>query len=179
MRIAISGSHLVGKTTLAEALADALPGYELVPEPYVLLEEDGYEFPEMPSIEDFEAQLERSLQSVEESDTNVIFDRCALDMLGYLVTHRDAGAFQLEAWMSRVRESVARLALIVFVPIEETDRLVVPRSQIRLRAEVDTVLRDIIIDDAHGMEIDVMMVAGTPAARLRQVMAHLGRTRND
>jgi len=173
MRIAISGSHLVGKTTLAEALAEALPGYELVPEPYFMLEEDGYEFAEMPSIEDFEAQLERSLQSVEESETNVIFDRCALDILGYLTTHQDADAFRLEEWMRRVRESVAKLDLIVFVPIEETDRLVVPRSQIRLRAEVDTVLRDIIVDDAHGLEIDVITATGTPAARLRQVVAHL------
>jgi len=179
MRIAISGSHLVGKTTLAEALADALQGYELVPEPYFLLEEDGYAFAEMPSIEDFEAQLERSLQSVEESDTNVILDRCALDMLGYLVTHQDAGAFRLEAWMSRVRDSVARLDLIVFVPIEETDRLVVPRSQIKLRSDVDTVLRDLIVDDAHRLEMDVIMVAGTPAARLRQVLAHLGRISDD
>ena len=49
MRIAISGSHVVGKTTLAEALAPALPHYELVPDPYDLLAEDGNEFGEMPS----------------------------------------------------------------------------------------------------------------------------------
>ena len=59
MRIAISGSHRVGKTTLAEALAAELPGYELVPEPYYLLEEDGHVFAAMPSIEDFELQLAR------------------------------------------------------------------------------------------------------------------------
>ena len=44
MRIAISGSHLVGKTSLAEALADTLPRYELFAEPYHLLEEEGYEY---------------------------------------------------------------------------------------------------------------------------------------
>jgi hypothetical protein len=173
MRIAISGSHLVGKTTLAEALAEALPRHDLVPEPYHLLEEDGYEFEEMPSIEDFERQLERSLQCIEESGTDVVFDRCPLDILGYLVTHRDADVFQLEDWLPRVRQAVAKLDLIVFVPVEDPDRVAIPRSQARLRAAVDAVLRDLVVDDAYGLEIDVMTVEGTPNARLRQVAAHL------
>lgn len=66
MRIGVSGSHRLGKTSLAEALSAALPGHEFVPEPYYLLEEDGYECEEMPSVEDFERQLERSFQSLEE-----------------------------------------------------------------------------------------------------------------
>ena len=179
MRISISGSHRVGKTTMAEALAETLSGYELIPEPYHLLEEDGYEFSEMPSIEDFQAQLERSLQSVETSGPNVIFDRCAFDFLGYLLTHQDVGAFRPETWMSRLRESVAKLDLIVFVPIEEPDRIVVPRSESRLRAEVDAVLRDILFENSHRFEIEIMQVAGTPTARLQQVMMQLRRRCND
>ena len=92
MRIAICGSHLVGKTTLAQALAGALPGHELVPEPYHLLEEEGYEFTEMPSVDDFERQLERSLSCLQESGANALFDRCPLDILAYLSAHRDADA---------------------------------------------------------------------------------------
>lgn len=176
MRIAISGSHLVGKTTLAEELVEALPRYELVLEPYYLLEEDGYEFAEMPTIEDFELQLERSFQSIQESGANIVFDRCSLDILGYLITHRDADAFQLEDWMPRVRDAMAKLDLIVFVPVEDSDRVAVPRSQARLRSDVDTVLRDIIVDDAYGLEIDVVTAAGTPGSRLRQVVAHLRNT---
>jgi hypothetical protein len=169
MRIAISGSHRVGKTTLAEALAESLPGHELVPEPYYLLEEEGHEFAEMPSLEDFELQLERSIQCVQESGTDVVFDRCPLDILGYLVTHRDADAFELNDWMPRVREAVATLDLIVFVPIEDPDRVAVPRSQGRLRTAVDMALRDLILDDAWGLELDVIMAAGAPEARLRAV----------
>jgi hypothetical protein len=70
-------------------------------------------------------------------------------------------------------ESVAKLDLIVFVPVEDPDRVAVPRSQARLRAEVDTVLRDIVVDDAYGLETDVISAAGTPGARLRQVVTHL------
>jgi hypothetical protein len=173
MRIAISGSHLVGKTTLAEALAATLTGHELVPEPYDLLEEEGHEFAEMPSLEDFELQLERSLQCVQGSGTDVVFDRCPLDILGYLVTHRDADGFQIDDWMSRVRTAAATLDLIVFVPVEDPDRVVVPRSQARLRSEVDMALRDLILDDAWGLEFEVVIAAGAPEARLRAVVAHL------
>ena len=176
MRIAISGSHLVGKTTLAEALAEALSRYAFVPEPYYLLEEEGYEFPEMPSIEDFERQLERSLLCVHESGSDVVFDRCPLDILGYLVTHQDADAFQIEDWLPRVREAMAKLDLVVFVPVEEPDRMPVSRAEARLRADVDAVLRDIIVDDAYGLDLEVITATGTVGARVRQVVAHLQRT---
>ena len=177
MRIAISGTHLVGKTTLAEAVAGALPGHEFVPEPYYLLEEDGHEFAEMPSIEDFELQLHRSFQSIREGGSSTVFDRCPLDILGYLQTHREADAFRLEDYMPRVRESVATLDLLVFVPIEEPDRLEVPRPHAWLRAAVDAVLRDVIVDDAYGLEVDVITVTGSDDARLRHVLAYLQRRR--
>jgi adenylate kinase family enzyme len=41
MRIAITGAHGVGKTTLAEALLEHLPGYTLETEPYYQLEAAG------------------------------------------------------------------------------------------------------------------------------------------
>jgi AAA domain len=178
MRIAISGGHRVGKTTLAEALANALPRYELVPEPYYLLEEEGHEFAAMPSIEDFELQLTRSLQCVRESGTNAIFDRCPLDILGYLITHREADTFHLADWMPRIRNCIAKLDLIVFVPIEQPERVAVPHSQANLRAEVDAVLRDIIVDDAYGFKVEVITATGTPETRLQQVVAHLRKTSN-
>jgi len=175
MRIAISGSHRVGKTTLAEALAEALPRHELVPEPYELLEEEGYEFAEMPSVEDFEQQLERSLACLEEAGADVIFDRAPLDLLGYLLTHEDADAVDVDAWLSRVQELITSLDLIVFVPIEAPDRIAVPREQAALRADVDAELRTIVVDDTYGFEVDVITVAGTTAARVQQVLAHLRR----
>jgi predicted ATPase len=42
MRIAFSGSHRVGKSTLVDRIAEALPTYTAVEEPYYLLEEEGY-----------------------------------------------------------------------------------------------------------------------------------------
>lgn len=175
MRIAITGSHLVGKTTLAEALGEVLPGHELLPEPYHLLEEDGYEFADEPTLEDFELQLKQSLHCLGETGADAVFDRCPLDILGYLTTHQDAEAFDLDEWLPRVRKAMSSLDLIVFVPVEEPDRVPVGRMQARLRAQVDEALREIVVDDTYGFELDVVTATGSTEARVKQVLKHLGR----
>jgi len=96
MRIAISGTHFSGKSSLVQALSEALPQYTTVEEPYHLLQEEGYEFAELPAVEDFELQLERAIESLDETLPNVIFDRCPADILGYLLSHTDAKAFNLD-----------------------------------------------------------------------------------
>ncbi len=176
MRIAVSGTHFSGKSTLVEELSVALPGYSTVEEPYYLLEEEGYEFADPPSVEDFELQLERSLTSLEARESNVIFDRCPADFLGYLLTHSDAEAFELEAWLPRVRAAIETLDLVVFVPIEGRDRIALPRSQDpHFRAQVDEELNELLLENSLGFDVEVLEVTGTPHERLRQVLAHLRR----
>lgn len=175
MRIAISGTHAVGKTTLAEALSDALPGHVLVPEPYRLLEDEGHDFADPPSVEDFVAQLERSLHCLTTHDGAAIFDRMPLDLLGYLDAHEDGGTVDVDDWLSRIRAAVATLDLIVFVPIETPDRLPVAREERRYRARIDGALRTLVLDDPHDLGVATIEVAGAVDARVRQVLAHLNR----
>lgn len=179
MRIAISGAHRTGKTTLVEELTRALPAYAAVDEPYYLLEEEGHEFAEMPSLEEFELQLERSIQSIAESGEDTVFDRCPTDILAYLLTHDDADGFDVDPWLSRVRRAMHRLDLIVFVPVEHPDRIVVPdASERRLRRRVDDELRDIVLGDRWELGIDSMEVAGPLHERVRQVLAHVRQSRS-
>ena len=49
----------------------------------------------------------------------------------------------------------------------------VPRAEARRRAAADMALREIIVDDAYGLDFQVLVVEGGPAARLRQVMSNL------
>jgi predicted ATPase len=175
MRIAISGTHASGKSTLVEELASALPKYLTVDEPYYLLEEEGHQFPEMPSIEDFELQLERSIELLNGGEPDVIFDRCPADLVAYLLTHDDAGLFNLEEWLPRVRAAIETLDLIVFVPVEERDRIALPGSlDASLRLDVDEKLQEILLDNSLGFDVDVLTVTGSPRDRARQVLAHLG-----
>ena len=177
MRIAISGTHASGKSTLVEELAGVLPKYLTVDEPYYLLEEEGHQFPEMPSIEDFELQLERSIELLNGGEADVIFDRCPADLLGYLLTHEDADLFDLEDWLPRARAAIKTLDLIVFVPVEDRDRIALPRSMnADFRSDVDEKVREILLDNSLDFDVDVLTVTGSPRDRARQVVAYLGAT---
>jgi hypothetical protein len=173
MRIAVSGSHRVGKSTLVEHVADALD-YESVDEPYYLLEEEGYECAAEPTLEDFEAQLECSLETIEAGGANVVFDRCPVDILAYLLVHDDADALVVEPWLQRVRAAMETIDLVVFVPVEETDRIALASSEDREhRSAVDEKLRELLLDDGLQIGMDVLVVQGDLRARVEQVLARL------
>jgi len=174
MRIAISGTHFSGKSTLIEALSEELPQYTTVDEPYYLLQEEGYEFAESSSLEDFEQQLERSIENLDESSPDVIFDRGPADILGYLLVHTDVEAFDLETWLPRVQGAIGRLDLIVFLTIEEPDRIVLPFSQDAVyRHRVDEKLKEIILENAFNFEVDVLEITGSPNARVERVLEYI------
>lgn len=176
MRIAFSGSHRVGKSTLVEHVADALTNHTTVGEPYELLEEDGYEFAESPSIDDFEAQLEKSLETMEEEESHVLFDRSPADILGYLMTHEDAASFDADEWLDRVRDAMQSLDLVVFVPIEDVDRIPVPSHEDRdWRQDVHEKLRELVVERGLGFDTDVLVVEGNVAARAKQVLTRVER----
>jgi len=179
MRITISGTHFSGKSTLVEALSEALPQYTTVEEPYCLLQEEGYEFAESPTIEDFELQLERSIENLDERTPNVIFDRCPADILGYLLAHTDVDAFDLDAWLTRIRTAMDTLDLIVFLPVEVPDRIVLPLSQdAAYRQRVDEKLKEIFLDNLFGFDADLLEVTGNPQTRIDQVIAYILNTRD-
>jgi predicted ATPase len=175
MRIAISGTHFSGKSTLVEALSEALPQYMTVDEPYRLLQEEGYEFfAELPSIEDFELQLERSIESLDEKAPNIIFDRCPADILGYLLSHPDVELFDLEEWLPRVQTAIGNLDLLVFLPIEVPDRIVLPLSQdAAYRQLVDEKLKEIILVNSFDFKVDVLEVTGSVKTRVERILARI------
>ena len=172
MRIAVSGTHRSGKTTLIEELSALLPAYELVPEPYALMVEDGYEFNHPPALEDFEAQLEHSVEALQEDHTHVLFDRCPIDFLAYIAAHADREAFDFDAWLPRVRAAVRTLDLIVFVPVEQPDRVLLTDHDDdgELRSSVDEKLKELLLDDVLDLGVEGCAVEGNPAQRARAVL---------
>jgi hypothetical protein len=173
VRIAFSGSHRVGKSTLVEHLADVLH-YKTVDEPYHLLEEQGYACAAYPTVEDFEAQLECALVTIEAREPNVLFDRCPVDILAYLFVHDDADAFVLDPWLERIQAAMQTIDLVVFVPVEEDDRIALSAQEDReQRSAVDEKLHELLIDDALQFEMDVLVVQGDLRARVKQVLSKL------
>jgi hypothetical protein len=171
MRIAVSGTHRTGKSTLVADLAAVLSGHATVAEPYQLLEDEGYDFPETPSLEDYQRQLERSLESMREVRADAVFERCPADFLAYLMCLPDAEAFDPEDWVDPIREALATLDLIVFVPVEEPDRIPLPAWEDRgHRLRVGEKLDDILAGGWFGFDVEVLAVSGNPRHRLDQVL---------
>lgn len=169
MRVAFSGTHRVGKTTLLEAVAARLPRYRTIEEPYHLLEEEGVELSDPPAVEDFERQLQRSLHELEEAPANALFDRCPLDFLAYLRALEED--LDLEEWLPRIGEALRSLDLIVIVPIETPDRVLLPPQEDRLlRREVDEGIRAMVLEDSFDFGLTAIEVHGDVEERARQVM---------
>lgn len=165
MKIAITGAHQVGKTTLAEQLQAALPDYELKAEPYHELEASGYVFAETPDVDDFMVQLEHAIRQISTSSDQAIFDRCPLDLLAYIQAMDESE--NIPFLYHQVQQAMTDIDLLVFVPIEDPD--VVAGREVdlpELRDEVNALLQDWVWD--FGME--TLEVSGTLAARSRQVL---------
>jgi predicted ATPase len=171
VRIAISGSHRVGKSTLLDALAAALTGYDCVDEPYHLLEDDGHVFADPPGVDDFVAQLSRSIEELAASGPDTLFDRCPADLLAYLV----ALGVDITPVLGRAAAAMSALDLLVVVPIESPDRVQLAYGEdAALRNDVDAALAELLDDDvAPG--VDVLVVHGDLAERVSLVLRRLGQ----
>ena len=176
MRIAVSGTHRAGKSTLVEDLAEQLPGHRVVDEPYHLLEEEGFELSDPPAMEDWVEQLRRSIAEIEaDGSPNLLLDRCPVDLLAYAFTYEDRDAFDLDECLPRVREALSTLDLVVFVPLERPDRIPLgPGEDAGLRAAVDRELSELLLEDSLGLELEVLNVEGSRKERVAQVLQRLG-----
>lgn len=174
MRIAICGTHYAGKTTLAEDLVEHYPDFELVEEPYHLMEEDGHYFSSPPALEDFEDQLRYSLKLISQSSENSIFDRSPLDFVAYALSHYDADNFDVDEWRIKLVAAVEQLDLIIFVPLDENHEIDLPASEDReLRQNVDEKLRQILVDDSFDLGLSVLEVFGDRHERLQMVLQYI------
>jgi hypothetical protein len=178
MRIAVSGSHATGKSTLVNALVSELPGYEAVPEVYSDFVDEGYLFSYPPALEDFELQLQRSISNLlENTSPRVLFDRCPVDYLAYLAAWKRGGNDAVAASFPAVADAMAGIELVIFVPIENPDRIDFSELELpRLRRSVDLLLHKILIDDLWGFGVNVLAVTGSLPERISQVVDYVRKT---
>ena len=159
MRIAVSGTHITGKSSLVAALGERLPHHTIVPEPYEVLAERGYEFAHPPGVDDFVVQLKQSLITLRRRSPNLIFDRCPLDFGLYLRQPR-SNRFDLDAWRGPIARAMKSLDLVVALHVDSAHDPAIPIEDAALRLAVDDRLRDIVDSDGFdlcdGVEILIL-----------------------
>ncbi|HEY2810767.1 MAG TPA: AAA family ATPase [Rhabdochlamydiaceae bacterium] len=173
MRIAVSGTHFSGKSTLIQALVKEYPEYEVFDEPYWILTELGHNFSDPPTIEEFEEQLECSIDLLKNSSHNALFDRCPMDFLAYALAVAEENSIDIdsETWEERIANAMPSLDLVAFLPIEKPDRILIPSSEDKhFRKRVDEKLRELIMENALDiMDTKVVEVKGSISERFAKI----------
>ncbi|WP_108817472.1 AAA family ATPase [Pseudovibrio sp. Alg231-02] len=160
MRIAITGTHGSGKTTLIEDFVDQHLTYEATQEPYWDLAEQGIALSDEPSIASFTEQLSHSLKTILTSgaEQNIIFDRCPLDFMAYLevLSEQDGDEWEPSGQLLRqIEQAFSTLDLIIFLPLISPDEITTTIEYPKLRKQTDTRLKQILRDDTLGL-LDVL-----------------------
>ena len=134
-----------------------------------MLEEEGHEFSDPPTVDDFEQQLRCSLATIATARADALIDRCPLDFIAYMRALDDG--YDIADWLPELRQAMATLDLIVVVPIETPDRIAVATHENRrLRRSVDSLLRDLVLDDPYDLVPATVEVCGDIDERLDQVV---------
>ncbi len=127
MRIAISGSHSLGKSTFVNDFLKAHPNYSFEDEPYrALRHEHDIKFAEDQTRHHIMLQLNYCIRQIKRYNVgaNVICDRCPADYIPYAsytvdYGHTDIDKAFIESLYPLVRDSLKNLDLIVFIPISD------------------------------------------------------------
>ncbi|MCR9087836.1 MAG: ATP-binding protein [Rhodobacteraceae bacterium] len=180
MRIAVTGTHGIGKTTLVEDIAGSASQFEAIPEPFIVFQNDAA-FVNGPNSDDFEDQLNQSCDLILGStiDRDLVFDRCPIDFLGYLDVLSEAEGHE---WMpspkqlARIERTLETLDLIVFAPLLDDDEIMESIEYPKLRRKVDERLKSILRDDELSFfesRLRLLEVVGPRQDRVAKVLAEL------
>jgi hypothetical protein len=178
MRVAVTGTHGIGKTTLIEDFVETHRDYEREEEPYWGLAQQGVAFADGASLPDLEEQLVASAELIlaRAGDANVVFDRCPIDFIAYAEV---VGEQQGIDWapsgkvLRRIEQALAALDLLVFIPLTRPDEISIAIELPKLRAKVDARLKSILRDDAlgvlEGTGLRVVEISGSRPQRAQEL----------
>lgn len=189
MRIAISGTHFIGKSTFINDFIKVHPDYIHEIEPYYQLQDKhNIEFSEDPTLECLYDQLDYSLERLHElsNHPNVIFDRCPIDFVAYAmyaakqmgITIHESVIFER---FSDIQEALENLDLIVFLPIKQEHEAdyIIPEDGFYRKA-IDKYFKKIYRDEIYDIfpsydHPKIIEIWGNRTERIKKLEAYLNQ----
>jgi hypothetical protein len=181
MRVAVSGSHGTGKSTLIDAFLERRPSYVHEPEAFETLGDEVDLTDGVLTLEALERLLLWTVEVVAgfADGANVIHERSPVDYLAYAAASRrswaaGSGASFATAVLPAVRDGLRHLDLIAFLPVSSAvpER---PGEDARFRRRVDRALRRVLLDGEHdlftGTRPTVVELPEAPDRRLAALLA--------
>lgn len=155
MRIAISGTHFIGKTTLIEDFLKRHPDYRCEKEPYYQLQDEkDMELSLEPSLDSLLEQLDYSVEQLNKtaSERNVIFDRCPIDFIAYSMISLkedsiDINDSELSERFSEIKDALNTLDLIFFLPMVKENSIDYTEENPGYRKAADKYFKKIYRDE--------------------------------
>ena len=182
MRIAISGVHYIGKSTLIEDFLEKHPNYRCELEPYYKLQDETtVESSLEPCLDSFLEQLDYSINQLNEcaDEQNVIFDRCPVDFLAYAMSELDQDSIDIndsevsERFLD-VKAALDNLDLIIFLPITKENSIEYTEEDLDYRKATDKFFKKLYRDDVCDIfpqynHPEIIELSGDRATRLRKL----------
>ncbi len=181
MRIAISGTHFMGKSTLIEDFIKRHPDYQSEIEPYYKLQDEQ----SIPSLDGFLEQLDYSIKQLNEcaNEDSIIFDRCPVDFLAYAMCildqdDLDVNTSEVSERFPEMKEALNHLDLIVFLPMSKENPIEYPGGNPAYRRVVDTIFKKIYRDDICDIfpqygHPKIIEISGDRMTRIKKLESYL------
>lgn len=186
MRIAVSGTHFIGKSSLIEDFIKKHPGYRSEIEPYYKLQhEKSMELSLEPSLDSLLEQLDYSINQLNEcaNERNVIFDRCPIDFIAYAMCSLDKDDVdindsEVSERFSDIKTALNNLDLILFLPITKENSIEYTEENPAYRKLADKCFKKIFRDDICDIfprynHPKVIEIYGDRLARIKTVESYL------
>ena len=182
MRVAVSGSHSVGKSTLIAAFLSRHPQYAHEPEAFEVLADD-VDLTEagVPTPDGLRTLLEYTVSAVQAHSpkAGVMFERSPVDYLAYAAASGSAWEANerqgfLAAHTPIVRASIRDLDLVAYLPMPVTGVGRRRGEDWRFRQQVDLWLRRVLLDDEYELFAEkpsprVVVLPATPDRQLAEL----------
>lgn len=156
MRIAVSGTHFMGKSTLIEDFINKHPDYKSDIEPYYKLQDEkSMELSLEPSLDSLLEQLDYSIEQLNNNSNehNIIFDRCPIDFIAYAMCDEsiDLNRSVISEKFPEVKEALNNLDLIIFLPITKEHLIEYTEENPAYRKLADKCFKKIYRDDLYDI----------------------------